>query len=192
MRAVSGTRGRLCNGRAGLPMPLFALGFGLGGTLVPARFAATMKPSTGGEFPMRGLLVALLAVGFESAAAAQDTRLKLDPGGAWLGANPLRNRDRPGTAIGGVPKGGIDDTARCRNDGIEATPALVDSRIDGVAGFWDSSMNNGDLVVDFYRYKSDDALCCPSELRKVTYRIAASPQGPVLTPMSVRIETPKN
>lgn len=64
------------------------------------------------------------------------------------------------------------------------SPVLMDSRSDGVLNR--SAVTRSDRIeANFSRYVASDALCCPSAISKVTFRIERTAAGPLLTPLSV-------
>jgi hypothetical protein len=64
------------------------------------------------------------------------------------------------------------------------SPVPMNSRTDGalsVARLY----RPGEIVAEFARYGSADALCCPSRTSTAAYRIDRGPRGPVVAPTSV-------
>jgi len=59
------------------------------------------------------------------------------------------------------------------------SPVPMDSRTDGALGAV-RLFRAAEMVADFARYTSTDALCCPSRTSTVTYGIERSPRGPVV------------
>jgi len=68
------------------------------------------------------------------------------------------------------------------------SPALMDSRTDGALSEV-RLLSSTDLEVDFLRYTDTDALCCPSRLSTVRYRIEFGPTGPAVVPLSVHTKS---
>lgn len=85
----------------------------------------------------------------------------------------------------------------CRPNGYQAlvfsegrfagtlSPRPMDSRTDGAV---DLPAVGADGTVDatFRRYGADDALCCPSRISRLRFRIEARPSGPVAVPGEVQ------
>jgi len=64
------------------------------------------------------------------------------------------------------------------------SPAPMGSRLDSSSGAVRLPLPN--VTVDFARYTSTDALCCPSSHVRVTYRIDRAAAGPVVVPTEIK------
>jgi hypothetical protein len=68
------------------------------------------------------------------------------------------------------------------------SPHTMDSRTDGILGR--VQLFGATLRADFRRYAASDPLCCPSRTSTVSYKLQATPGGPLLVPNGV--ETVRN
>jgi hypothetical protein len=64
------------------------------------------------------------------------------------------------------------------------SPTPMGSRLDSSSGAVRLPLPN--VTVDFARYTSTDALCCPSAHVRVSYRIDRSTAGPVVVPTEIK------
>lgn len=68
------------------------------------------------------------------------------------------------------------------------SPQLMDSRTDGsVQPIFLATETN--LFAEFNRYQTQDPLCCPSGVSRVSYQIERKNNGPVVVPLEVETQT---